>query len=75
MELIGLLFIFIIIMLLVSILSVLNIFQKKLKHLLNLKTLKQRIQLYDSTMCGYFCIGFIDFMFNLNLGGLFRGSF
>ena len=23
-----------------------------------------RIQLYDSIMCGYFCIGFIDFMFN-----------
>ena len=21
-----------------------------------------RIQAYDSTMCGYFCIGFIDFM-------------
>ena len=23
-----------------------------------------RIQAYDSTMCGYFCIGFIDFMLN-----------
>ena len=23
-----------------------------------------RIQVYDSIMCGYFCIGFIDFMFN-----------
>ena len=22
-----------------------------------------RIQTYDSIMCGYFCIGFIDFMF------------
>ena len=22
-----------------------------------------RIQAYDSTMCGYFCIAFIDFMF------------
>ena len=22
-----------------------------------------RIQAYDSVMCGYFCIGFIDFMF------------
>ena len=21
-----------------------------------------RVQAYDSTMCGYFCIGFIDFM-------------
>ena len=25
-----------------------------------------RIQAYDSVMCGYFCIGFIDFMFNSN---------
>ena len=23
-----------------------------------------RIQNYDSVMCGYFCIGFIDYMFN-----------
>ena len=23
-----------------------------------------RIQVYDSIMCGYFCIGFIKFMFN-----------
>ena len=23
-----------------------------------------RIQAYDSVMCGYFCIGIIDFMFN-----------
>ena len=23
-----------------------------------------RIQVYDSIMCGYFCIGFINFMFN-----------
>ena len=23
-----------------------------------------RIQTYDSIMCGYFCIGFINFMFN-----------
>ena len=23
-----------------------------------------RIQAYDSVMCGYFCIGFIDFMLN-----------
>ena len=22
------------------------------------------MQAYDSMMCGYFCIGFIDFMFN-----------
>ena len=25
-----------------------------------------RIQAYDSIMCGYFCIGFINFMFNGN---------
>ena len=25
-----------------------------------------RIQAYDSTMCGYFCIGVINFMFNDN---------
>ena len=32
-------------------------FLKKLKDLLNIKTSKQTI------MCGYFCIGYIDFMF------------
>ena len=25
-----------------------------------------RMQAYDSVMCGYFCIGFIDFMFTGN---------
>ena len=25
-----------------------------------------RLQTYDSVMCGYFCIGFIDFMFSGN---------
>ena len=29
----------------------------------NSKTNIFRIQAYDSIMCGYFCIGFIDFMF------------
>ena len=28
----------------------------------NIKTNIFRVQAYDSTMCGYFCIGFIDFM-------------
>ena len=28
------------------------------------KTDTYRIQAYDSIMCGYFCIGFINFMFN-----------
>ena len=30
----------------------------------NIMTNIYRIQAYDSTMCGYFCIGFIDFMLN-----------
>ena len=29
----------------------------------NIKANIFRIQAYDSIMCGYFCIGFIDFMF------------
>ena len=29
----------------------------------NIITYIYRIQAYDSIMCGYFCIGFIDFMF------------
>ena len=29
----------------------------------NIKTNIFRIQAYDSVMCGYFCIGFADFMF------------
>ena len=29
----------------------------------NIKTNIFRIQAHDSIMCGYFCIGFIDFMF------------
>ena len=29
----------------------------------NIKTNIFRIQAYDSTMCGYFCIGFINLMF------------
>ena len=28
----------------------------------NIKTNTYRVQAYDSIMCGYFCIGFIDFM-------------
>ena len=29
----------------------------------NIKTNILRIQAYDSVMCGYFCVGFIDFKF------------
>ena len=40
--------------------------QKKIKKLIsnkNIKTNNFRIQAYDSIMCGFFCIGFINFMF------------
>ena len=46
----------------------LNIFLKKLKYLKkflgnkNIKTKIFRVQEDNSIMCGYFCIGFIDFM-------------
>ena len=45
----------------------LNTFQKKLKKTIGNKnritnTLDNRIQEYNSIMCGYFCIGIIDFM-------------
>ena len=45
----------------------LNTFQKKLKKTIGNKniitnTLDNGIQEYNSIMCGYFCIGIIDFM-------------
>ena len=43
----------------ISIVLVLNKFQKKLKNWLKIKASKLR----NSIMCGYFCIGLIDFMF------------
>ena len=39
---------------------------KEIKTFINNKNIKTnifRIQAYDSVMCGYFCIGFINFMF------------
>ena len=39
---------------------------KKIKAFINNKNIKTNIfrtQAYDSVMCEYFCIGFIDFMF------------
>ena len=39
---------------------------KEIKAFVNNKNIKAnifRIQAYDSVMCGYFCIGFVDFMF------------
>ena len=43
----------------------LNIFQKKLKpyRQKNITTNIYWTQAYDSIMCGWFCIRFIDFMF------------
>ena len=34
-----------------------------------------RIQAYDSVMCGHFCIGFIDFLFNGNNSTNFTNLF
>ena len=40
-----------------------NIFKKKINSSnKNIITNIHRIQAYDLIMCGYFCIGFIDFM-------------
>ena len=54
----------------------LNIFQKKFKIYRQEKYHnKYRIQANDSIICGYFCIGFIDFMLKgkslLNYNNLF----
>ena len=38
---------------------------KEIKTFINNKNIKKyifRIQTYDSLMCGYFCVGFIDFI-------------
>ena len=45
--------------------SVLSIFLKKWKNLLEIKKIKAnifRVKANNSVMCGYFCIGFTDFM-------------
>ena len=44
---------------------VLNMFLKKLTNFIENKTIIAnifRVEANDSIMCGYFCIGFIDFM-------------
>ena len=46
----------------ISIALELNIFQKKFIRNKSIITNIFRIQAYDSIMCGYFYIGFIDFM-------------
>ena len=30
-----------------------------------------RIQVYNSIMCGYFCVGFIDFLYSADFAHLF----
>ena len=69
LELMGLLSMLMIIMQSILITLELNIFQKKLKNPKEIKMLQKilqnityRIQAYDSVMCAYFCIEFIDFM-------------
>ena len=48
----------------ISIVLVLNMFLKKFKKLSGIKAKANifRVQANDSVMCGYLCIGFIDFM-------------
>ena len=46
----------------------LSIFRKQIRKLIKNKSILTniyRIQAYDSIMCGYFCIEFIDFMLNV----------
>ena len=65
LELIGLHCMYKIIMLLILILLVEHILEV-IKTFINNKNIKTnifRIQAHDSVMCGYSCIGFIDFMF------------
>ena len=65
LVLIGLLYFVEKVKLFISIVSVLNMFLWRLKYLLAVKTAKQKIfqvQSNNSIMCGYFSIGFIDFM-------------
>ena len=62
LKLIGLLCMHWIIMLLILTVLELNTFQKKSEILLAKKRTSKYIQVYNSVMCGYFCIGFIDFM-------------
>ena len=46
---------------------VLSLFQKKSIGNGNMITDISRIQAHDSIMCGYICIGFLDFMFKEKL--------
>ena len=65
LELIGLLCVLIMMMLLILIVLRVEHIPEEIKTFINNKNIKTnifRIQAYDSTICGYFCIGFIDFM-------------
>ena len=65
LEIIGLHCMCKIMMLLISILFGVEHIPKEIKTFINSKNIKTnnfRIQAYNSIMCGYFCIGFIDFM-------------
>ena len=48
---------------------------KKLIDNKNITANIDRIQAYDSIMCGYFCIGFTDFMLNNKNVADFTNSF
>ena len=51
---------------------------KEIKNFINNKNIIAnmfRIQAYDLAMCGYFCIGFIDFIFKVNSLIGFTGLF
>ena len=66
LERIGLLYIVKIFKLSILTVFELNMLLQKLKSLFEIKSIRGniiRIQSNNSTMCGYFCIGFIDFMF------------
>ena len=46
--------------------KIMKLFPKEIKRFIGHKDIKTnifRIQAYNSIMCGYLCIGFIDFMF------------
>ena len=47
-------------------------FTKEIKKLMGDKIIKTniyKIQAYNSTICGYFCFGFIDFMLKVKVYG------
>ena len=66
-------------MLLISIVFGVEHIPKKIKAFtgrsLSITTNIFRIQAYDSVMCGYFCIGFIDFIFKGKTLTEFRNLF